>query len=88
MSHAAHLAHKAAHAIRQTVLEKHNYQCKCCGKKEGEGGERLQLHHVKPVSLGGWSDKDNLIPLCQACHTRVHKEWARNIPLPEDIIHG
>jgi len=33
---------------------------------------RLQVHHILPVSEDGTDDPDNLIALCQTCHSDVH----------------
>ncbi|WP_174999137.1 HNH endonuclease [Rugamonas aquatica] len=32
----------------------------------------LQVHHIKPRSLGGSNDPDNLITLCEQHHEAVH----------------
>ena len=32
----------------------------------------LQIHHIKPVSLGGTSAKRNLVVLCTKCHGARH----------------
>lgn len=37
--------------------------CHRCGATE-----RLELHHMIPIDLGGTNDKRNLIILCHACH--------------------
>lgn len=42
--------------------------CEAC-RKEGY----IELHHIKPVSLGGSDNKDNLINLCCYCHELIHK---------------
>ena len=34
--------------------------------------ERCQAHHVEPVSRGGPTDIDNLVPACWSCHNKVH----------------
>ena len=46
------------------------YRCVICG----EGG-RLHAHHVDPVwhNAARARDFDNLLTLCQACHTRIHR---------------
>ena len=34
--------------------------------------ERCQAHHVEPVSRGGPTDIDNLVPACWRCHNKIH----------------
>ncbi|MFM8313490.1 MAG: HNH endonuclease signature motif containing protein, partial [Deltaproteobacteria bacterium] len=34
----------------------------------------LELHHKKPVSLGGGNEKENLIYLCRSHHRSTHSE--------------
>ena len=85
MSHHHQALRHQAHLLREQVLKLHNYQCKCCGRKEGDG-ERLQLHHIKPLHYGGESTLRNLIPLCQACHTRIHKAFEKKEPIAEGLM--
>ena len=40
----------------------------------------VQAHHVDPVSQGGATDIDNLIPLCWSCHHKVHHHDWRIVP--------
>ena len=42
--------------------------CEMC-KQKGY----IELHHIKPVILGGNDSKDNLINLCYDCHKIIHK---------------
>ena len=39
-----------------------------CGK-----AGRLEVHHVKPVHLGGTNAIGNLMVLCRGCHIAAHK---------------
>ena len=32
-----------------------------------------EVHHKKPLSLGGTNDKSNLIYICEECHGDLHK---------------
>ena len=72
--------------LREDVLNAHGRKCVRCGKKDED--EKLQMHHIKPQSLGGLTVKENLLPLCQICHTKTHKEWEQHMPIPEGIIHN
>jgi hypothetical protein len=31
-----------------------------------------QIHHIKPVSQGGSTRLDNMVPVCWECHNRIH----------------
>lgn len=33
-----------------------------------------EVHHIKPISQGGTHARDNLMSLCQSCHTKKHHE--------------
>ena len=39
-----------------------------------------QAHHIHPVSQGGPTDIDNLMPLCWGCHDKVHYHHWRVVP--------
>jgi len=30
------------------------------------------VHHIKPLDEGGTNDFDNLMSVCQSCHSRIH----------------
>jgi hypothetical protein len=52
------------------VLNRDNYTCQCCkGKKKSN---RLEIHHIIFRSNGGSDEEDNLITLCDTCHTNLH----------------
>ena len=52
------------------VLNRDNYTCQSCkGKKKSN---RLEIHHVIFRSNGGSDEEDNLITLCDTCHTNLH----------------
>lgn len=60
-------------ALRQAVLQRDNFTCKCCGMKMI--GARLGLiavHHVIPVHCSGKDTMDNLVTLCVGCHVALH----------------
>ena len=44
-------------------------KCELCGRIAP-----CEVHHKKPLSLGGTNDIDNLIYICFDCHNGVHKE--------------
>lgn len=43
--------------------------CYRCGSRE-----HLALHHIIPVKVGGDRSPQNLVPLCQHCHTLVEHQ--------------
>ena len=38
----------------------------------GTDFDMCQAHHVKPVSEGGPTDVDNMVPACWGCHNKIH----------------
>ena len=63
--------------VRQYVLFRDGYKCKCCGK-HGDG-VKLHVHHKESRQTGG-DAPDNLITLCEDCHKALH---AGAIHLPD-----
>ena len=60
-------------ALRQAVLARDNFTCRCCGMRLI--GARLGLiavHHVLPVHTGGKDNLDNLVTLCLNDHINLH----------------
>jgi len=53
------------------VLDRDNYKCqnKPCKTKS----KRLQVHHIHFRSNGGSDEVENLITLCDICHSSLHK---------------
>ncbi len=62
--------------IRKWVVKRRDlYICQKCGKnlyyaKEGLG----EVHHIRPLSIGGTNEIKNLIYLCHDCHKKVHDD--------------
>ena len=51
--------------------------CECCGFKPpvwltAIGHSFLQVHHVIPVSQGGYTHMNNIVLLCPTCHKFAH----------------
>ncbi|WP_331489193.1 HNH endonuclease [Enterococcus faecium] len=42
--------------------------------KEGRLTPVEEVHHIVPLSQGGTHRNDNLMSLCQSCHTKLHHE--------------
>lgn len=50
-------------------------ECAYCGRTMHKG-ERLTRDHLEPVSEGGLTTQDNIVPACQSCNSSKGKlEW-------------
>ncbi len=47
------------------------YRCRRCGRQGAKGDRWLEVHHVKPIRLGGSDAMSNLTTLCTKCHRQV-----------------
>ncbi|WP_394338975.1 HNH endonuclease [Halorubrum sp. CSM-61] len=64
-------------STRQTVLDRDDNRCQRCNIKVAAGSENgagFQLHHIVPFSAGGPNHPDNLVTLCNDCHTLAHQQ--------------
>lgn len=52
---------------RALVRDRDNYGCAECGV-----GNKLHLHHRRPIRQGGTHRLDNLVLLCASCHSEAH----------------
>lgn len=66
---------------REYVLWRDNYTCQCCKGKSGD--KILNVHHIESRKVGG-NAPNNLITLCETCHTGYHKG---TVTLPKSIKH-
>lgn len=56
--------------FRAEIIVRDNYQCRICGASPDDSVHvRLEVHHIKPWEEGGLTLKENLITLCNACHS-------------------
>jgi len=54
---------------RYAIFKKYGYICQLCGRySKGD----LALHHITPKGCGGLDTDDNMIPVCNECHTYIH----------------
>ena len=53
-------------SVRKYVLQRNNYQCQSCGKKNSE--TQLNIDHIIPLATGGHNDISNLQVLCSLCN--------------------
>ena len=68
--------------VREYVLWRDGHICQCC---KGKSRDRiLNVHHIESRKTGG-NAPNNLITLCETCHTGYHKG---TVKLPETIKRG
>jgi 5-methylcytosine-specific restriction endonuclease McrA len=67
---------------REYVLFRDNHTCQCCKGKSKD--KVLNVHHIESRKAGG-NAPNNLITLCETCHTSYHKGL---IKLPSSIYRG
>ncbi|SDB09341.1 RNA-guided endonuclease IscB [Eubacterium oxidoreducens] len=65
--------------IREYVLFRDGHTCQCCKGKSKD--KILNVHHIQSRKTGG-DAPNNLITLCETCHTGYHKGLVK---LPESI---
>lgn len=53
---------------KEAVLHRDKYTCQICGKKH----TKLEVHHIIYRSNGGTDNENNLITLCEDCHSAIH----------------
>ena len=65
--------------VREYVLHRDNHICQCCKGKSKD--KVLNVHHIELRKTGG-NAPNNLITLCETCHTGYHKGLVK---LPDSI---
>ena len=68
--------------VREYVLFRDDHTCQCCKGKSKD--KILNVHHIESRQIGG-DAPNNLITLCETCHTNYHKGL---IELPKSIKRG
>ena len=68
--------------VREYVLFRDSHTCQCCKGKSKD--KILNVHHIESRHTGG-DAPNNLITLCEICHTGYHKG---TIKLPKTIHRG
>jgi hypothetical protein len=59
--------------VRMEVLNRDNRRCKICGRRPDDYTDlELHVHHIRPSATGGLSVAENLITLCDTCHTGLN----------------
>ena len=62
-----HSVRTATEAQRQILIAQYG-GCFHCGANPA----MCQIHHIKPVSQGGSTRLDNMVPVCWDCHNKIH----------------
>ena len=68
--------------VREYVLSRDDHKCQCCKGKSKD--KILNVHHIESRKTGG-NSPNNLITLCETCHTGYHKG---TVKLPKTIRRG
>ncbi|WP_019507218.1 HNH endonuclease [Pleurocapsa sp. PCC 7319] len=55
-------------SVKKYVLQRDNYQCQSCGKKNAE--TQLHIDHIISLANGGSNDISNLQVLCSRCNQK------------------
>ena len=69
-------------SVREYVLFRDNHECQCCKGKSKD--KILNVHHIESRKTGG-NAPNNLITLCETCHTGYHNG---TVKLPKIIKRG
>jgi 5-methylcytosine-specific restriction endonuclease McrA len=65
-------------SLRQHILRGDGWRCQSCGTISN-----LEVHHGDFRSHSGADAEENLITLCSACHTRVHRRYGHKRIVPD-----
>ncbi len=68
--------------VREYVLFRDGHTCQCCKGKSKD--KILNVHHIESRKTGG-NAPNNLITLCETCHTEYHNG---TVKLPQNIKRG
>lgn len=58
---------KAWQDVRLKVLQRDRWKCRHC-----KSAERIEVHHLRPRSLGREDSTKNCLSLCGVCHAERH----------------
>lgn len=56
-------------SMRKIVYARANYKCEYCGNVR----IGINAHHVLPLSKGGKNELNNLVCICDICHSILHR---------------
>ena len=66
------------------ILKEHNYKCIYCGKQFSIF--EMTKEHIIPVSVGGNNTKENIVPACGSCNTKMNSNLNLKIQILESRI--
>lgn len=58
---------------KEKIIKSFDGQCYRCGSSEN-----LNVHHWKPLRMGGTNETKNLFVFCSSCHQRFHQYFDNN----------
>jgi 5-methylcytosine-specific restriction endonuclease McrA len=71
---------------KDIVRKRDDFRCRLCLEHVDDLKGPLEVHHIRPVEMGGRDRRKNLISLCHLCHRIVHKNVERYIvPMREYV---
>ena len=71
---------KWTETLKESIRQRDNYKCQLCGCPQEENITKLHIHHIDYNKNN--LDPDNLVSLCQSCHskTNVNREkWIKKL---------
>jgi len=72
-------------SLKSEILDRDNCRCRACGFKDRL---TLEIDHVKPRSLGGSDDLDNLQVLCSFCNNTKANVEIEDLAIREPLEFG
>ena len=66
------------------ILKQHGYRCIYCGKHFTKF--KLTMEHIIPVSKGGDNVKENIVPACKSCNSKMSNDFELKLKILEDRI--
>ena len=66
--------------LKQAVFERYGKACLVCGRTD-----KIHLHHTAYLFYPKCDTVDNLVPLCPACHRRVHA-YKQKLDLSQQML--
>ncbi|MGI0494450.1 HNH endonuclease [Alkalinema pantanalense CENA528] len=73
-------------AAKKIVRQRANYLCEYCHSPERLSANRFTVDHVRPRSLGGSDEIDNLALACRRCNERRYNFVAGIDPETQEIV--
>jgi len=78
--------------LREQIRERDSYVCQECGIAQDQLDRRLAVHHIDYDKTN--NDPNNLISLCQSCHSKTNfnrKDWIdyfqnKNVRIEKEIL--